>query len=142
MCGRIFLCSSFPPSGFEVTGTSESLLALIILQECLFPSSSQNKRPCAAYLCHISAACLDHGLVTGFITTAISAAENLWPSFLRPGDKSHNLLSHTLLLKAGYFRDNSENMSERFGIDTQLALSYVLTTRFNIQQFCMMLALH
>jgi hypothetical protein len=123
-------------------GFNSGFKGLIILQECLFPSSSQNNRPCGAYLCHISAACLDHGLVTGFITRAISTAENLWPSFLRPGDKSHNLLSHTLLLKAGYFRDNSKNMSERFGIDTKLALSYVLTTRFNIQQFCMMLALH
>jgi hypothetical protein len=79
-------------------------------------------RPCVTYICHISAACRDHVLVTGFITTAISAAEKLWRSFLRPRNKSHNLLSNTLSLKAGYFRNNSINMSERFQIVTPLAL--------------------
>lgn len=82
-----------------------------------------DNRPCVAYLCHIFAACLDHVLVAGFITTAISAAEKLWRSFLRLGNKSHNLLSNTLSLKASCFRDNSVNMSERFGIVTLLALS-------------------
>jgi len=36
-----------------------------------------DNRPYVAYLCHISAACLDHVLVIGFLTTAVSAAEKL-----------------------------------------------------------------
>jgi hypothetical protein len=105
MSVRIFSVFLISSSIFLVTGTSSSLFALIILQDCLFQSGSQNSRPCVVYvpyLCCISRPCSCHW----FITTATLAAENIWRSFLRPAGKTHNFLSNTLLRKSCYLRDN------------------------------------
>ena len=98
---------------------------------CLDPSSRvsvsiwfTDKRTCFAYLCHICAACLNHVLVTGFINYHSNITRRkIMTAFFRPADKSQNLLSNRYSIKAGYFRDNSVNMSERSGIVTLLARS-------------------